>query len=241
MANWMDNEVVDLSMDTTTSEEEEEQQLSDMDSETTDHTEDDQDDEVVVVENPNNNNIVLANNHPVPNVARANNHFLLQLHLNVKPVAKPSLKYGGGRGRFFMRRYLDSSVAKKMKEVTKLCADAMTANGLVIVPRTTPVKVKAWMFLRRPDSDFLSKVRGVGRIKPSALLEQNTIVTVKGDADNHAKFLLDALTGAVYQDDAQVVELIIYKLRDSVGLCNGRMSIECTTQHTHLEDIMPNF
>ena len=65
---------------------------------------------------------------------------------------------------------------------------------------------------------------------------------VKPDIDNLAKFLLDALTGVLFEDDAQVVELQVFKLRDSVGLCNGRVAVyvQVVSNRTPAE-IMTNF
>jgi Holliday junction resolvase RusA-like endonuclease len=50
---------------------------------------------------------------------------------------------------------------------------------------------------------------------------------VKPDVDNFGTFLLDSLTGALFVDDAQVVAIHMYKLRDYEGMCNGRIQIEC--------------
>ena len=41
------------------------------------------------------------------------------------------------------------------------------------------------------------------------------------DTDNLAKVLLGALTGVVFHDDAQVVEVHMFKMRDNRGLCEG--------------------
>jgi Holliday junction resolvase RusA-like endonuclease len=41
------------------------------------------------------------------------------------------------------------------------------------------------------------------------------------DADNLAKFVLDALKGFLYTDDSQVV-----KLHDNNGSCNGRTEVQ---------------
>ena len=52
------------------------------------------------------------------------------------------------------------------------------------------------------------------------------MVPVKPDVDNLSKFLLDALTGVLFEDDAQVVDLHMFKIRDSVGLCNGLVALD---------------
>ena len=84
--------------------------------------------------------------------------------------------------------------------------------------------------------------RTENRLRPKALSLEETMAPVKPNIDNLAKFLLDALTGVLFEDDAQVVELQMFKLRDSVGLCNGRVAIDVqvVSNKTPLE-MMPNF
>lgn len=166
-----------------------------------------------------------------------------KMWISTCPVAKPSVSFGPGRGgpSGLWRRYLHTDVTAKMNELKQQCSEAMRSHGFVIVPREVPVKVKAWFFTRRPNEDFISRVRAEGRLKPSAKEDSGTIVPVKGDIDNMAKFLLDALTGALYTDDAQVVELILFKLRDSAGTCEGRIAIECSTICTPTQQLMPEF
>ena len=48
------------------------------------------------------------------------------------------------------------------------------------------------------------------------------------DIDNLAKFVLDGMNQLVYEDDKQVVKLVVYKLFDSEHGCNGRMVVEVT-------------
>ena len=81
----------------------------------------------------------------------------------------------------------------------------------------------AWFFLRRPNTDFVSNRREAGRLKPEA--KDNPLVPIKPDTDNLAKFLLDALTGLVFHDDAQVVEVHMFKMRDNRGLCEGETAV----------------
>ena len=54
-----------------------------------------------------------------------------------------------------------------------------------------------------------------------------TVVPCTPDVDNLAKFYLDGMTGIVFDDDAQVVELTVVKLRDNLGTCEGRVAILC--------------
>jgi hypothetical protein len=59
----------------------------------------------------------------------------------------------------------------------------------------------------------------LGRLKAAA--RRLLFVPITPDIDNLAKFVLDSLIGVGYADDAQVVKLEVYKLRDSIGSCNG--------------------
>ena len=73
------------------------------------------------------------------------------------------------------------------------------------------------------------------------MTDSQTVVAIKPDTDNMGKFLLDALTGALYEDDSQVVDLHMFKLRDNDGLCNGKVAIEVCTWKKTAAAIMPNF
>ncbi len=95
--------------------------------------------------------------------------------------------------------------------------------------------------MKRPKSDFINRQRVAGRLKPSALADAGTIVAVKADIDNLAKFGLDGLKNALYNDDAQVVELHLFKLRDSEGECRGRMAIKCCPMNKTSQELMPDF
>lgn len=182
---------------------------------------------------------------PVPNNA-GNQQIQLsvvRLKVDMCPIAKPSVRFGPGRGgpNGMYRRYIDTAVTNKMAELRSYCVLARDAQGVQIIPRNVPVVVKAWFFLKRPTEDFISRRRVAGRLREEALQEANTIVPVKPDVDNCGKFLLDSLTGALFEDDAQVVALQMYKLRDNDGLCNGRMQIECSSCYQSLNSLLPNW
>ena len=113
--------------------------------------------------------------------------------------------------------------------------------GFQLLPKPIPIKACIWCFLARPKSDFVGDRREVGNLKESALATSNTVVAMKPDTDNLAKFVLDALTGVLYQDDAQIVDLHMYKLRDSETLCNGRVAMDVSVFNQHWSIIMPDF
>lgn len=153
--------------------------------------------------------------------------YVTNIEIDMAPVAKPSIRHGPGRGGA-IRTYQDNEVVAQMNQVRQLCTAARIEQGVPIIPSGIPVTLTAWMYMRRPNEDFISRRRVEGRLKPEAMTPANTIVPITPDIDNYAKFLLDALTGALYEDDCQVVELHIYKSRDSRGLCNGGMKIQCS-------------
>ena len=167
---------------------------------------------------------------------------VIQLWVDMCPVAKPSVSFGPGRGTSGLwRRYIDTGVKNKMNQLKQITKTTMARMGMQKFPRRTPVVLKAWFFLRRPEDDFVGRRRGIGRLKESAATMEETVVPIKADIDNMGKFLLDALTGSLYEDDAQVVELHMFKLRDSEGLCEGRMAIECSTFNSSSHEVMPKF
>ena len=128
-----------------------------------------------------------------------------------------------------------------MAEFKNFAIDAAIRQGFQPIPRNQPVEMKAWFFLRRPASDFTSRRRGMENLKQTARADSQTIMAVKPDTDNMGKFLLDALTGTLYEDDSQVVELHMFKLRDNDGLCNGKVAIEVGVSKKTAAAMMPNF
>ena len=124
---------------------------------------------------------------------------------------------------------------------TAIVQEAARAAGHVKMPREKPVAVVLWCHLRRPDSDFVSRTRACGRLKPEAIRDDNTMVAIKPDNDNLAKLLLEALTGVLCTDDAQIVDLRVYKLRDNVGLCEGRIATEVDVFKKSVAEMSPNF
>ena len=170
-------------------------------------------------------------------------HHRLQLHIPMCPISKPSVSYGPGRGgpRGWFRCYVNTSVKKKMQQFhTHVLAEG-NARGFVKIPRRMPVEMRVWFYLKRPESDFVGRRRGEGRLRPEALSLEETMVPIKPDVDNLSKFLLDALTGVLFDDDAQVVELRMFKIRDSVGLCNGRVALDVRPFNKTTAEIEPDF
>ena len=128
-----------------------------------------------------------------------------------------------------------------MNELGDLAAAHARANGFSMIPKNQPVTVRAWFFLKRPLEDFVSRRRAPNNLRPEA--KNNPIVPVKPDTDNMAKFLLDSLTGVLFDDDSQVWNLHMWKLRDSIGLCEGKVAFHVKRGKTDgdWQSIMPEF
>ena len=162
------------------------------------------------------------------------------LWIDKAPFSKPSISHGRGRGGKF-RAFFDNRAQQRKAEITAIVQEAARAAGHVKMPREKPVAVVLWCCVRRPDSDFISRTRGCGRLKPEAISDDNTMVAIKPDNDNLAKLLLDALTGVLCADDAQIVDLRVHKLRDNVGLCEGRIAMEVDVFKKSVAETSPNF
>ena len=169
----------------------------------------------------------------------------LRMWIAMAPEAKPSIRYGPGRGKggkkHWFRPYFDNAATQKRALLHRIVTDAMRNHGCQKTPAGVPVAMKVWFFLRRPDSDFISRRRVAGRLKPSALTDRETIVAITPDTDNMGKFFLDAMKGAVHEDDCQTVDLHMFKLRDNEGLCNGRMAVEAGVCQNNVAEMLPSF
>ena len=142
-------------------------------------------------------------------------------------------------GKF--RAFFDNRAQQRKAEVTAIVQEAARVAGHVTTPREKPVAVVLWCCLRRPDSNFVSRTRGCGQLKAEAVRDDNTMVAIKPDNDNLAKLLLDALTGVLCVDDAHIVDVRVYKLRDNVDLCEGRIAMEVDVFKKSAAETSPNF
>jgi Holliday junction resolvase RusA-like endonuclease len=172
----------------------------------------------------------------------------LRMYIPICPVAKPSVSYGPGRGRGrgsqgWFRAYINNDVRNKMNQFKSIVQEFATASGFSIIPRHIPVQLKVWFFLRRPDTDFVGRNRSRGHtvLQEEARADNGTIVAIKPDTDNMGKFVLDGLTGVIYEDDCQVVDLHMFKLRDSSGTCDGRIAIDAKVCRSTTVQMLPNF
>ena len=81
----------------------------------------------------------------------------------------------------------------------------------------------------------------MGKLKLEALLPHKTWGPIKPDLDNIAKFVLDSVKGILCVDGKQIVNLTMHKMRDSQGLCLGRVGIQMAPCRGTPETFMPDF
>lgn len=177
-----------------------------------------------------------------------NNNEIFQVWLPLPPTAKASFSTGPGRGYGRSgrsggrhRTYLSTENRKKMKQFTALIQEAVNQQKFRKIERNVPVEISIWCFLKRPEEHFISRRRVANRLKEESLTPAATVVPVKPDTDNIAKFVLDAVKEVLFVDDAQIVELHMYKLRDTEGECNGRMALKVRKWDKPLATMMPPF
>ena len=107
---------------------------------------------------------------------------------------------GQGRPRFFRgHAYKD----KKDREYEDWIRNSWTyANGYKqFTNETLKIEIKAYFSIPKSDSKAMRLGKQVGSIRP----------TKKPDIDNIAKSILDGLNGIAYDDDKQIVQLLVYK------------------------------
>ncbi|CAB9531671.1 expressed unknown protein [Seminavis robusta] len=96
-----------------------------------------------------------------------------------------------------------------------------TQHGAVF-PTGTPVTMEVHFWMRRPNSDFKASRRLIGILKNSVPF----VRPIVPDIDNLLKFVLDGMNRLVYHDDSQVVKIVVLKLLDNEGSCEGRTQID---------------
>ena len=75
--------------------------------------------------------------------------------------------------------------------------------------------------MKRPKIHFVGGKPGPGRLRPTA--PKQSCSNMRTDVDNLAKFVLDSLTGVIYEDDRQIASLHATKIydNDTDELCRG--------------------
>ena len=116
-----------------------------------------------------------------------------------------------GRPRFstrgsFVKAY-DPEKSKSYKAYVKLvAAAAMSERSLKTFDGAIAVSIRAYVSVPKSKSKKFRENALKGLEHP----------TKKPDCDNIAKILLDAMTGIVYEDDKQIIRLVVEKFYDEV-------------------------
>lgn len=130
------------------------------------------------------------------------------------PKAQPRLRH-------FRRGWFDPAKAERSELSAAVRASVDSRGGGPLFPAGVPVAVEIRCHMRRPNSYFKSSNRA------NALKTGLPVVrAIVPDIDNLAKFVLDAMNGLVCGDDRQVVKLVVLKLLDSDGACEGRTVVK---------------
>jgi len=138
-----------------------------------------------------------------------NNEFFVELSGNPRPMGRP-------------RKYRNHWMSPSKKAVNEMKKSIMAARPIdeVMFPAGIPVAVEIRFYMRRPNSHFKRGVRWHTDITASAAMQ--SVQPFGADIDNLAKLVLDAMNKAIYQDDNQVVKLIVTKWKDNNYECEGR-------------------
>ena len=130
--------------------------------------------------------------------------FMLTYMVEGNPVGK-------GRPRFAKRgNFVSTYTPKKTRDYESVIKDAAKLAMGSSEPLETPVTVAIYITVPIPQS--YSKKR------TEACLSSSEKPIKKPDIDNIAKCFLDAMNGAVYHDDSQVLTLHITKVYGTVGM-----------------------
>ncbi len=139
-----------------------------------------------------------------------------ELHFSVlgkpEPAGSKRIVPIMGKGRVPTGRYrvVDDNPAgegwRKLVAVAGREARGSAPNGTFLGPIEGPVKVWMSFYLARPKGHF-GTGRNAALLKPSA----PPLPIVRPDSLKLARGTEDALTGIIWRDDAQVVDLVIHK------------------------------
>lgn len=92
-----------------------------------------------------------------------------------------------------------------------------------LFPKHTFLSMTVLFRMRRPNNHFVGNKRECLTLKsdaPSPLL-----VAKKCDVDNLLKFVMDAATNVLYEDDTQVAAVHAFRLYDSEDACEGSTTV----------------
>ena len=114
----------------------------------------------------------------------------------------PGKPTGKGRPRVCRKVTYTPKATQDYETLVKQCYMQKYRDKEPIAAKT-PVEVEIYAYFKIPKSMPKKQVK---------LIENNELFpTVKPDADNVSKIILDALNGLAYADDNQVTDLVVYK------------------------------
>lgn len=134
------------------------------------------------------------------------------------PVPKPP-------PRSSTRGHMYNPLRTKMDAARNKLRRLLTAEGLLDGDRltlfadpTTPLKLTATYYMRRPNSEFINN----NRWNPLKTTARHCNSVVHTDGDNLTKYLMDIFTGVIYPDDKQVSTWFLDRVLHSEGSCDGQ-------------------
>ena len=144
----------------------------------------------------------------------------LSFRLDGKPEAQPRPSFGRNRNFYNPK----SSKLKQTREILSKLVESL--------PGGTPVFGKRYLYVElifhmpRPQCQLCKNGDQIV-VRQSVLQTLKTMVPRKKvDADNLVKFILDAMTGPLYADDAQAIRLTVTKVMDNEGKCQGHTDVK---------------
>lgn len=114
----------------------------------------------------------------------------------------PGRPQGKGRPRVTKNGTFTPKKTKEYENLIKLCFKNKYKNVKVIAEKM-PVAVFIIAYYKVP--------KGMNKKELALINEDKILPTVKPDADNISKVILDSLNGIAYKDDNQVTDLSVYK------------------------------
>lgn len=114
--------------------------------------------------------------------------------------------------------------------------DQYPGNELPLFPYQG-VELKVWFLLPCPDDFFINR----DRTRPKGFLESKIVPAKKPDVDNLLKFLMDGLSGVLFQDDSQVCSVLCHKWSDIMAPFDGRTVVVAKYMDKTFDIDLPKF
>ena len=177
---------------------------------------------------------VILYRYPIPEPDLGKDGFDLELTGPPEAWSRPSFMAWFGEDGRLLRRVVNTNRQKQdhlRRMVTGMLMENYSVNPAdhPIFKKGVPVAVELEFHRRPPNDDFIANNRQnyfKDRIMKVIFGGFKLMFdTKRPDADNLQKFVLDALEGIAYEDDAQVVSIAVKKVLDTNPPCEGRTYI----------------